>query len=221
MAKAPTEVFSDQLRRIRERHGISVRDLSGRLEELGVTMDPSAITRIEKGRRGVSLDDALALAAGLNVAPLQLLVPLGEEATMAVVPEIEIHPDLARRWIAGDSPLTNSDRYSLRREEWYERSAVLRLFDAVTAAQHEVSAAQIKLQRAEYVGDEEEASAARDRFAEALNKLVKRQWAMISSGFKPPAIPPSWLEAMDELGLDYPEVGRASQPQLNDAEEGD
>ncbi|WP_340540679.1 helix-turn-helix domain-containing protein [Nocardioides sp. GXZ039] len=50
--------------------------LSERLRErVGLELDTSAVARIETGRRGVSVDELLALALALDVSPLRLLLP--------------------------------------------------------------------------------------------------------------------------------------------------
>jgi len=81
MAKAdetqmqPSDVFGARLREIREGRGFTQLELAARLEAKGRPMNKAAILRIEKGVRGVSLDEAFALAAVLVVAPAHLLSP--------------------------------------------------------------------------------------------------------------------------------------------------
>lgn len=50
-----------------------MRALSQRLSELGHPLLPSGITKIEQGKRGVDVDDLVALARALEVRPEQLL----------------------------------------------------------------------------------------------------------------------------------------------------
>ena len=52
----------------------SLRELSERLESLGQTVHPSAITRVEQGDRRVDVDDLVALALALGVTPNRLLL---------------------------------------------------------------------------------------------------------------------------------------------------
>ncbi|QKV94222.1 helix-turn-helix transcriptional regulator [Streptomyces sp. NA02950] len=64
------------LSRLRERRGITTRQLSGMLERAGRSIPASGITRMEKGERVVTSDDLAALAVVLGVSPAALLLPL-------------------------------------------------------------------------------------------------------------------------------------------------
>ncbi|GAB3563246.1 helix-turn-helix domain-containing protein [Spelaeicoccus albus] len=67
-------IFASRLREERERAGLSqiefARRLSGMLDD---TIDPSAMTRIEKGKRTVKIDEAVAIAQLLDVELMTLL----------------------------------------------------------------------------------------------------------------------------------------------------
>lgn len=56
----------------------------------GIRLDPTAITRMEKGRRRIALDEAVAIAATLNVRLFDLLSPAMALAAAA-------HPDKLRQ----------------------------------------------------------------------------------------------------------------------------
>ncbi|MFD0853186.1 helix-turn-helix domain-containing protein, partial [Actinomadura adrarensis] len=72
------ERVAANLRRLRERHrgGMSVYEVSKRLEREGVTLQPSGVSRIERGERRVDVDTLIALARVLGVNPSALLMPL-------------------------------------------------------------------------------------------------------------------------------------------------
>jgi transcriptional regulator with XRE-family HTH domain len=76
-----SQIFRQRLRETRQaRGGLSQGELAARMREAGhPTIDKAAVLRIEKGTRGVSLDEALALASVLNAVPAQLFTPPGEE----------------------------------------------------------------------------------------------------------------------------------------------
>ncbi|MDN3023815.1 helix-turn-helix transcriptional regulator [Streptomyces sp. S.PB5] len=95
------------LARLRDRRGLTTRQLSGALERVGRPIPPSGITRMEKGERVVTADDLAALAAVLGVSPSALLVPLADEPTASVdvtgageVPAVD-----AWQWANGQRPL--------------------------------------------------------------------------------------------------------------------
>ena len=62
-----------RIRRIRERNGLNLQDLSDRLAPLGRPILPSGLSKIEQGNRRVDVDDLTALAAALGVIPNDLL----------------------------------------------------------------------------------------------------------------------------------------------------
>ena len=72
---APSVVFAKRLRVIREDRGKSRPQLARELTDAGRPMSKLALLRIENGDRKLSLDEALALAQILYVAPAHLLTP--------------------------------------------------------------------------------------------------------------------------------------------------
>jgi hypothetical protein len=59
------------------------------------------ITRIERGTRKVSLDEAIALAVALDVAPVHLFLPISDEGRVSVTPSAEVPSRVARQWALG------------------------------------------------------------------------------------------------------------------------
>lgn len=80
---------------------MSQRRLVARLDQLGLPLNQSVITRIERGTRKVSLDEAIALAAALDVAPVHLFLPIGDEGRVSVTPSAEVPARVARQWALG------------------------------------------------------------------------------------------------------------------------
>src|SRR5512143_50681 len=60
--------FGDLMREMRERKGWSQRQLAEMLYTVELRLDPSAITRIERGTRDVKLAEAIAIASVLEFA---------------------------------------------------------------------------------------------------------------------------------------------------------
>jgi transcriptional regulator with XRE-family HTH domain len=75
----PSEVFVRRLRDTREDRRLSQAELAERMRAQGQPMSKQALLALENGRRGVSLDEAVALAAVLHVAFSHLLSPPGDE----------------------------------------------------------------------------------------------------------------------------------------------
>ena len=92
----------------RRRGGIQ-EDLSRALAERGEVIHATAITKIEKGTRGVSVDEVLSFAAALDVAPVHLLVPIDDAEAVEITPGFEVPAPVARRWFRGQHPLPFQD----------------------------------------------------------------------------------------------------------------
>jgi transcriptional regulator with XRE-family HTH domain len=111
-------VFGRRMREVREKANISQVQLSERLAALGVDLSRKALIELERRppRRRVSLDEALAIAAALGVAPIHLMVPFESEAVLSddaaeegifdptaslSVGNLTMIPIVARKWIRG------------------------------------------------------------------------------------------------------------------------
>lgn len=70
------EAVASNLKRLRERRGLTIYSLSGALKRAGRAITPSAIAKIERQQRQVTVDDLAALASTLGVSPSALLLPL-------------------------------------------------------------------------------------------------------------------------------------------------
>jgi hypothetical protein len=76
IGKRPAEVFAARLKEMRNaRGGLSQAALAQRATEVGVPLSKLAVLRIEKGERGVSLDEVIALTAVLHASLAHMLSP--------------------------------------------------------------------------------------------------------------------------------------------------
>lgn len=86
----------------------SQRRLAEALDEIGVKLDPSAVTRIERGVRDVKLREAVAIASALEVALQELI--RGKDPTV----ELFAHMSAAEeRMTAGRAALAGMGFYYL------------------------------------------------------------------------------------------------------------
>lgn len=81
------ETVRTNVKRLRRRQELTLRDLSDRMERADRPMGHSTISEIERGARRVDADDLMALAVALEVSPATLLMPeiAGEEWPAAPV----------------------------------------------------------------------------------------------------------------------------------------
>lgn len=138
MALSPSQVFIERMARFRRRREWSQGDLAEELTRFGVNLNQAQVAKIEGGKRGLSLDEAIAIAWVLGVPPAFLYLPLGESERVSPVPNESIHPDLVRKWVTGEEPATYTNKRSRYREAWFEDMWVWRLYDRLNAAQDAV-----------------------------------------------------------------------------------
>jgi transcriptional regulator with XRE-family HTH domain len=116
--KPPSQVLAEALADIRGRQGLSAEALAQRVREHGGQLDRAAISKIENGMRGVSLDDALLLAVALGVSPLHLFLPRDDNEGVELAPDVQVTAVAARRWIRGLEPLPGQDDREIPASEW-------------------------------------------------------------------------------------------------------
>lgn len=107
-----------RVRQVRKRREMTVPDLAARLAELGAgQITVQSVYKIEAQRqssarppRQVTVDELLALAAALNVAPVHLLVPPDDiEQPYRVTAAVTEQATAVRAWARGLQPLGDAD----------------------------------------------------------------------------------------------------------------
>ncbi len=93
---------------------MSQRALVARLAEIGQKMNQAAIARIERGERKISLDEAIAIAAALDVAPVHMFLPIEGDERVSLARALEVDQVKARRWARGNIPLDPANFRSYR-----------------------------------------------------------------------------------------------------------
>lgn len=163
-----------EVRRYREkqRPKMSAQQLADRTAELGMPIPRSVLANLESGRREtVSVAEVLVLAAALNVAPLDLIFPVGFDKAAEMLPGRMLDPLTATRWLTGEWKLDISDdgTWTMRTPGSGERSSanLLRYHDELIGQLQAQEAKALKAVKAvaDAVGEEADAqarSAARD-----------------------------------------------------------
>lgn len=86
--ESPSDAVAQRAQELRKRQGLTAKDLAERCRLIGAPgLTASVIANIESGRRDlngrrrrqVTLEEWLILAQALNVAPIHLLVPIGDD----------------------------------------------------------------------------------------------------------------------------------------------
>jgi transcriptional regulator with XRE-family HTH domain len=112
------------VRALRARRNLSQPELSERLAAVGRPMGVSALSKIEKATRRVTVDDLVALALALGTNPNALLLPHAPEGEQtALTSEVTSAWWRAWQWAAGEVPLELPDAAAADPAtmiDWYE-----------------------------------------------------------------------------------------------------
>jgi transcriptional regulator with XRE-family HTH domain len=107
---SPTRVVAKRVREVRERRRMTAAQLAEQMTRVGVPWKRGVVAKLESGLRGaVSVEELLALAYVLDVAPVHLLVPFEDEQPYQVTPTKVEQVGFVRDWIRGDWYLEGTD----------------------------------------------------------------------------------------------------------------
>jgi len=100
------ECLSENISRLRRARGLSYRELSEKLSQLGRPIPTLGLSRIENRERRVDADDLMALAVALAVNPSALLLPpTADNTTTEITGGGTVPAWKAWRWADGREPL--------------------------------------------------------------------------------------------------------------------
>ncbi|MDJ0359711.1 helix-turn-helix transcriptional regulator [Rhodococcus sp. H29-C3] len=120
VALGPTgETVRANMADVRKRQGLTLRDLADRLQNTDRPLAHNTISEIERGARRVDVDDLVAIAGALRVAPNLLLMPRTESGDTVVT--ATTRPEISAReywfFLEGMRPL---DVETLTRTEAFD-----------------------------------------------------------------------------------------------------
>lgn len=103
------EVVAGEVRRHRTRRGMSTQALADACAALGWPIKRTVLSNLESGyRETITVPELFVIAQALEVAPLQLLLPLGNADSVEIRPGVEVSTVDALLWLAGERPLPDS-----------------------------------------------------------------------------------------------------------------
>lgn len=120
---ATAAAVAANVERLRKARGMTIYSLSGALSKAGRPITPSAIAKIEKRQRQVTVDDLTALADVLDVSPVALLLPRMPDEPVSITPAKAVPWQAAWRWALGEQPAFTPDGDDDPRDarDWPER----------------------------------------------------------------------------------------------------
>ena len=102
-----TGMIAAQVRRWRDKRGLSAQRLADRTAEIGVPIPRAVLANLESGRRdAVSVAELFILAKALNAAPVDLLFPVEADASVEVAPDDFLPRTRALEWFTTAQCLT-------------------------------------------------------------------------------------------------------------------
>lgn len=109
---APHEVIAERVKTLRKGRGWSAELLAEKMSGVGIPWSRVVVAKLETGRRpGVSVEEFLALAYVLEVAPVHLVVPPldaedSDRTPYQLMPNGPVSaPSAVRAWIRGQMPI--------------------------------------------------------------------------------------------------------------------
>ena len=193
-----TRVTGRQIRKHRDEMKISADELARRMaEQTGANYTRTQVTNLESGRREtITVGEILAFARILGVAPVLLMLPLGSDQAVELLPDVREDPWTAYRVFVGtlpwgavvDDPTSQDDRATA----YLEGDSVIDAYrdheDALTNYVYFSSKAALSN------------SAAEVSAAEAhLSRLVRVRADMRRSGWSFPELPAGAASAVDVM----------------------
>ncbi|MEU6267492.1 helix-turn-helix transcriptional regulator [Saccharopolyspora shandongensis] len=190
-------------RRVR---GLTADQLAEKVSDLGFPLSRSMVANIESGRRsqtGMSVAVLMALAAALDISPLQLLYPIGEkDDQVEVLPGRHVDARTAARWFEGSAPLgEETDEWKagvapLARLHAHDQH-VIQWEQAHTRARVEHAAMRIKTDEYEREMSMARWHAQEDAAQRALRALAVVRQQMADAGQPLPEVPEDLRSRLD------------------------
>lgn len=134
-AKTVGQVVAGRVTRYRRERGWSQQRLADEMSELGYPINRVTLAKLESGvsresrtrAENVPLREVLVLAAALNVPPVLLFIPLGEDDLVELTPNSVVHPHVALEWVIGEGPFARRNKQGRTiahiEEGWNDRAA--------------------------------------------------------------------------------------------------
>jgi transcriptional regulator with XRE-family HTH domain len=107
---SPTRAVALRVGELRKRRGLTAAQLAEQMTRVGIPWKRGVVAKLENGLRGaVSVEELLALATVLDVAPVHLLVPFEDEQPYQVTPTQVEPAGAVRDWVRGVWYLPGAD----------------------------------------------------------------------------------------------------------------
>lgn len=221
MHTRPSDVVAEQIRKHRDRVGLTREQLAQECAKLGAPeLTFGALTNIETGRkdpktgmrrRDVTVEELQVIAYALAVPVLELMFPLREQQDVPVPPDWQhVRPLAAWRVALGEEPpaRVHADGLLYADDEPIGKDGITRLqaWQGVRGViqWHRQLGDEIRAyERADATGDDQARGHALEQVARILEEMMK-------AGLPVPAYPHEFVEEIRKTGLlSYPKALRA------------
>lgn len=199
-------------RRIKEtrlRRGWTAAQLAARCADLGAPeLTASVIANVETGRRDqsgrrrrfVTVDELLTLAYALDVAPVLLFVPVGEDTRLQLAPNVAVDSFQALSWVSGEIPPPGEES-AARRHAWLQTIGPVRFARDLRSALEAVDQAYFHANAAATGLSEDSKADSEARVADAMRNLAGLLNLMVENAQHVPSLPAAWVGRMRRDGM--------------------
>lgn len=104
-------MLGERLRSFRKKRDLTAAQLAEQCTKLGLPLSRSKIANMENGRarqEGVSIAEVMVLAAALEVPPVLLILPIGTDRQVELLPKLGTDPWTAYQCFVGDRVLVRA-----------------------------------------------------------------------------------------------------------------
>lgn len=145
------DVTAERIRRFRKAKEMTIVQLAEECAALGATgLTAASLTNLERpaggvrGRRQMTIDELLTLAYVLQVPPLSIVLPIGEDVDVEVVPGVIVNVADALTWLTGDTSKGLDGKNPPDLSTWYALARLKEHIRLVTEATAEHYGRQIQ-----------------------------------------------------------------------------
>lgn len=201
--------MGQRVRAWRRHRGLTQQQLLERVTGWGLSMSRPTLLRLERGERPFTVEELLVISVALDVPPLLLLLPLGQEGEVDMAPMLRMAPETAVEWLLGQEPPVLEGRVVGSPFDFHRAAMPLTLWRELEGSLRRFRTLLAEVQAAENADDEAGRHRALARCSKAAPRVREAIVAYRAEGMEPPAWHPRALEVFAEaLGIDVADVRR-------------
>ncbi|WP_082920603.1 helix-turn-helix domain-containing protein [Rhodococcus sp. YH3-3] len=204
-----TKAVVEQIRRYRQKRGLSYQQLADRCTELGYPTGRTTLANLEAHKRkSLTLHELIVLAAALEVPPVELIFPGIPDGEFQILPNKSQNAWDALKWFTGE---TKVPREAAQPDEPEYHLTLMRELDSIPGQisqwESDVRDTKIQYETAMAAAEEEGSSVEEYKTASTLRHWIRRANAAIADTRKAEIL---IKQKLKDAGFDVSEIEEES-----------